>query len=382
MDRLSKLDVFYHDRPVGTMALYQRRLAAFEYNSDWLTDGFSISPFSLPLEKKVFMPKTDPFAGLFGVFADSLPDGWGRLLVDRLMRKNGMNPQEIGNLERLAIVGASGMGALTYRPAILMENRHGEMSLDEIARECEKILNAESSDHLDDLFVRGGSSGGARPKILTRFQDEAWIIKFPSSDDGRDIGKQEYDYALCAVECGLEMEKVNLFPSEKTNGYFGTRRFDRTGSGECGKIHMVSAAGLLETSHRIPNLDYDILMRLTLQITKSMEECEKLYRLMCFNVFAHNRDDHSKNFTFLYREQERRWLLSPAYDLTYSSSIGGEHATTVNGNGVNPGMDDILAVAKKIGLNAKTAKKTASDIKECVFEMLGGYVGKEKLMDT
>ena len=146
MDRINKLDVFYHDRHVGTMALYQNRLAAFEYSSDWIRDGFSISPFSLPLEKKVFMPKTDPFEGLFGVFADSLPDGWGRLLVDRLMRKNGLNPQTIGNLERLAIVGSSGMGALTYRPIISMENVHDEMTLDEIARECERILNTESTD--------------------------------------------------------------------------------------------------------------------------------------------------------------------------------------------------------------------------------------------
>jgi serine/threonine-protein kinase HipA len=110
MNRLTKLDVFYHDRRVGTMALYQKRLAAFEYDREWLADGFSVSPFSLPLEKKVFMPKIDPLGGLFGVFADSLPDGWGRLLVDRLMRKNGMDPQTLGSLDRLAIVGTSGMG--------------------------------------------------------------------------------------------------------------------------------------------------------------------------------------------------------------------------------------------------------------------------------
>lgn len=374
MDRLNKLEVFYHDRHVGTMALYQNRLAAFQYSSDWLKDGFSISPFSLPLEKKVFIPQIEPFEGLFGVFADSLPDGWGRLLVDRLMRKNGLNPQTIGSLDRLAIVGATGMGALTYRPAITMENAHGELTLDEIARECERVLNTEYGDNLDYLFAKGGSSGGARPKILTRVEDEEWIIKFPSSYDSKDIGKQEYDYALCAKECGLQMEEVKLFPSEYTSGYFGTKRFDRIADGENGKIHMVSAAGLLETSHRIPNLDYDILMKLTLQLTKSMEECEKLYRLMCFNVFAHNRDDHSKNFTYLYKENEKQWVLSPVYDLTYSYSIGGEHATTVNGNGVNPGMEDILAVAKRIGLNFTKAKKTASEIKDCVFDMLSDYV--------
>lgn len=374
MDRLNTLEVFYHERKVGTMALYQNRLAAFEYSSDWLKDGFSISPFSLPLEKKVFMPKLDPFEGLFGVFADSLPDGWGRLLVDRLMRKNGLNPQTIGSLERLAIVGASGMGALTYHPVINMTNAQYELSLDEIAKECEKILTTETGGNLDYLFAKGGSSGGARPKILTLVEHEDWMIKFPSSDDRKDIGKQEYDYAVCAMECGVQMEKVRLFESECTKGYFGTKRFDRNGEGENGKIHMVSAAGLLETSHRIPNLDYDILMKLTLQLTKSMEECEKLFRLMCFNVFAHNRDDHSKNFTYIYKEAEKRWLLSPAYDLTYSDSIGGEHATTVNGNGNNPDMADILAVAKKIGLNAGKSQRIACEIKECVFEMLRDYL--------
>ena len=120
MRRLNKLDVFCHDRHVGTMALYQNRQAAFEYSDDWIADGFSISPFSLPLEKRVFMPKIDPFDGIFGVFADSLPDGWGRLLVDRLMKRNGINPMEIGNLDRLAIVGETGMGALSYKPVITL----------------------------------------------------------------------------------------------------------------------------------------------------------------------------------------------------------------------------------------------------------------------
>ncbi len=374
MDRQSKLDVFYHDRMVGTMALYQNRLAAFAYDNEWLADGFSISPFSLPLEKKVFIPQIDPFEGLFGVFADSLPGGWGRLLVDRLMMQNGLSPRQVGNLDRLAIVGASGMGALTYHPVITMEHAYGELTLDEIAKECERILHTEPSDNLDYLFAKGGSSGGARPKILTCIGGEEWIIKFPSSDDGEDIGKQEYDYACCAKECGLQIEKVKLFDSKRTSGYFGTRRFDRMAEGEKGRIHMVSAAGLLETSHRIPNLDYHILMKLTLQLTKSMEECEKLYRLMCFNVFAHNRDDHSKNFTYLYREAEKRWVLSPAYDLTYSYSLGGEHATTVNGNGADPGLEDILAVAKTIGLNMVRAKRIAEEIQECVMEMLKAYI--------
>lgn len=375
MDRNKQLAVLYHGRKVGTLALYQNRLAAFEYASEWLADGFSISPLSLPLERKVFMPKVEPFEGLFGVFADSLPDGWGRLLVDRLMLKKRLNPLELGSLDRLAIVGSSGMGALTYEPEVSLEEKNSTMNLDEIAEECSKLLKTEYSEKLDSLFAMGGSSGGARPKIFTTIDNEDWIIKFPSSYDSSDIGKQEYDYSLCAKHCGIDMSETKLFSSEICNGYFGTKRFDRIPANhEHNRIHMISASALLETSHRIPNLDYDILMRLTLHLTNEMSECEKLFRLMCFNVFAHNRDDHSKNFSYLYLENESRWVLSPAYDLTYSNSIGGEHATTVHGNGSNPGLDDILAVSKEIGINHRKAKQIATQVQECVMKELGKYV--------
>lgn len=375
MNRVDKLTVFYHGQPVGDMVLTDNRLAAFEYNKNWLLDGFSISPFSLPLEKKVFMPKYDPFEGLFGVFADSLPDGWGRLLVDRLLRKKGMDPARVGILTRLAIVGEAGMGALSYTPTVLLENVEKNLSYDEISTECKKLLQEEMTDELDFLFAKGGSSGGARPKIMTTIDGEPWLIKFPSTYDRKNIGELEYKYALCAKKCGIQMADVKLFPSSKCSGYFGTKRFDFI-EGQCGmvRVHMVSAAGLLETSHRIPNLDYDLLMKLTLKLTRDMEECKKLFRLMCFNVFAHNRDDHSKNFTYIYVEPEKRWVLSPAYDLTYSNSIGGEHATTVHGEGRDPGMADILEVAKTIGLNGQWARAEAKLIKETVFSELKEYL--------
>lgn len=374
MDRVNKIEVSYHDTKVGTIALYQNRFAAFEYDSDWLSDGFSISPFSLPLRSGVFVPKIDPFDGLFGVFNDSLPDGWGRLLVDRLMRRNGMNPLLLGNLDRLAIVGQSGMGALTYKPIIELRGSSDVKSLDEIALECENVLKTSDSGDLDYLFLHGGSSGGARPKVFARYDESDWIVKFPSSEDSADIGKQEYDYALCAKACGIEMTEVKLMPSNRCSGYFATKRFDRCGDSIADHIHMVTASGLLETSHRIPNLDYDLLMKLTLKLTNSMEECEKLFKLMCFNVFSHNRDDHSKNFTYQYIESEARWKLSPAYDLTYSNSIGGEHATTIHGNGINPSMDDLLAVAKNIGITALKARTIAEEIREIVFDRLIDYL--------
>ncbi len=361
MDKYKYLKVFYNDILVGTLAKTPERVVAFEYDSDWLNNGFSISPFSLPLIKKVFIPKYEPFDGLFGVFNDSLPDGWGRLLVDRLFLKNKINPVEIDNLNRLAVVQESGMGALTYKPEHRFQTENDVSNLDILAQECTKILESQNSDNLDELFQLGGSSGGARPKILTSIDNEDWIIKFPSSIDPKNIGEKEYQYSLCAKDCGINMTETKLLPSEICSGYFGIKRFDRK-NGK--KVHMVSASGLLETSHRLPNLDYNLLMKLTLELTRNYEDIEQLFRLMCFNVFAHNRDDHSKNFSFLYDDNKKEWHLSPAYDLTYSSSFNGEHATTINGEGKNPNLDDILAVAKNIGLNKKPAKNIALDIQE------------------
>ena len=361
MDNYKYLKVFYNDKLVGTLAKTPDRLVAFEYDNDWLATGFSISPFSLPIQKKVFLPKYEPFDGLFGVFNDSLPDGWGRLLVDRLLLKNKINPSEIDNLNRLAVVQESGMGALTYKPEHKFETQEQESDYDKLAQECSKILQSQNSDNLDELFELGGSSGGARPKILTKINGEDWIIKFPFSLDPKNIGEQEYKYSLVAKDCGIKMSETKLFPSKICSGYFGIKRFDRTNDR---KIHMVSVSGLLETSHRLPNLGYNILMKLTLELTKNYQDVEQLYRLMCFNVFAHNRDDHSKNFSFLYDENKKEWHLSPAYDLTYSSSFNGEHATTINGEGKNPSLDDILAVAKNIGIKEKQAREVALDIKE------------------
>lgn len=376
MQRITNLKVFYHGRIVGTMALYKNFIAAFEYDKGWLAEGFSISPYSLPLRQQVFIPKEDVFDGLFGVFADSLPDGWGRLLVDRLLLKRRLNPAALTQMDRLGIVGASGMGALTYQPEIILEDKSPVVDFDKIAQGCSKMLAAEYSDDLDSLFKLGGSSGGARPKILISIEGEEWIIKFPAKEDDKNIGRQEYEYSQCAKKCGINMAETKLFPSSSCSGYFGTKRFDRVkkSDGSIERVHMVSVAGLLETSHRIPNLDYDILMKLTLNLTRNFSEVEKLFRLMCFNVFAHNRDDHSKNFSFLYNEAEKRWMLAPAYDLTYSNSIGGEHATTVHGNGQNPGMKEVLAVAKDIGINSIRAREIAETVYECIKTDLKKYI--------
>lgn len=371
MNKINKCSVKYNNKIVGTLALTKEKKAAFSYDDEWLLSGFSLNPLSLPLENKVFIPNLDPFHGVFGVFNDSMPDGWGQLLVDRWLRKKNIDPFSLNVIQRFSIIGSNGMGALTFEPSYELSKTDDIIDYDKIAQECTKVLESEYSENLDELFRLGGSSGGARPKILTTYEGEDWIIKFPSSNDDKNIGEIEYRYAQCAKSCGVEMSDVKLFESKECSGYFGTKRFDRITSPEgIQRVHMVSVSGLLETSHRIPNLDYTILMKLTQILTDEYNEVLKMYRLMCFNVFAHNRDDHSKNFTFLFDEQNRKWTLSPAYDLTYSNSLGGEHATCINGNGKNPGINDLLAVAKQAGIKESWAYDTAIEIRDIVNEQL------------
>jgi len=359
------INVFYRKQKVGRLAETPERLLAFEYDAQWLRDGFSISPFKLPLEKRVFIAPRDPFDGNFGVFNDSLPDGWGRLLIDRMLVKKRIDPASVSTLDRMAIVGSSGMGALEYKPEESFFDKTKEnfslQTLDTLAREVEAILNAKYSDKkLEELVKLGGSSGGARPKILINIDGADWIIKFRASADPKNIGKTEFAYMEAAKTAGLDVPEIRLFESK----YFGVKRFDRfkeDRSKKSGKIFMLSASGLLDASHRFPTLDYNALMSATLELTRDFCEVEKMFRLMCFNVLTHNRDDHSKNFSFLYKD--KKWQVSPVYDLVYSDGMGGEHATSINGEGKNPNETHIMAVAKNAGIDQRKAKQILEEVK-------------------
>lgn len=367
-----KIQVFYKNRLVGQLALTADKKAAFVYDDAWLDNGFSISPFSLPLKRQVFLPEKNYFQGLFGVFADSLPDAWGNLLLNRMLKKNHINPDKITVLDRLAIVGNNGMGALSYRPEITLTETGTSSNLDSLAAQCQKLLNTEYTENLDELYRLGGTSGGARPKIMTRINGEEWLIKFPAHIDNNNAGLIEYNYSQCALKCGITMSETRLFSSHECPGYFGTKRFDRAWKNKKEeRIHMLTAAALLELDFTQPSLDYHSLMKLAKILTRdNKNDLENMFRRMCFNVFAHNRDDHSKNFSYIYNEAAGQWRLSPAYDLTYSNTYYGEHTTTVDGNGANPGAKELLAVGTAAGLKKKSCEEMIENIRLCIKTML------------
>ena len=366
--------------PLGRFALRDGRIY-FEYDPAFLDGGLEVSPFNLPLRPGV--QTFDPllFEGLPGVFNDSLPDGWGRLLFDRMMRSGGVPSGEMTVLDRLAHVGRTGMGALVYEPDSGDGAPDSDVDLDQLAAHAQEVLDGEAGEVLEELLALSGSSAGARPKVMIGLDAgrrtaihgtctlpegfEPWLVKFPTHGDGLGAGAIEYVYALMAKNAGLDMTDVNLFPARKGAGYFATKRFDRR---DGHRLHAHSACGLLHSDFRTPSLDYEDLIALTMALTRDTREAEKMFRLAVFNVLAHNRDDHSKNFSFL-MDAQGDWTLSPAYDLTYAPGPGGEQSTLVMGEGRNPGTEHLI----RLGLETELTRSRINDIMEQVKAALSQW---------
>jgi len=365
-----------HDRKVGRLALVERRIY-FEYDPAFIETGMQISPFKLPLQYGAIACDDQLFEGVFGVFNDSLPDGWGRLLLDRSLRNHGIAPEQLTALDRLTHVGTHGMGALCYEPdSSAKELGEVSLNLDRLAQETQRVLEGEAEDVFPELLELASSSAGARPKVMVGVSADKkhiihghqdlpdgyshWLVKFASSSDTKDIGAVEYAYSLMARAAGLAMPETTLFTGKNGKGYFGVERFDRAGDQ---RIHMHSLCGLLHADHRLPSLDYEAVLRATLTLTRNVKELEKVFRLAVFNVLAHNRDDHSKNFAYL-MQPDGTWQLTPAYDLTFSSGPGGEQSMTVMGEGKAPGEKHLLELAKKFDI--KYAATIIDEAKEAI----------------
>lgn len=363
------LDFGHRIQPVGRLAI-KDQIIYFEYDSEFIKKGMEISPLKLPLQTGVIQLPIRPFEGLAGVFADSLPDGWGRLLFDRKFRSMGILPTQVSSLDRLSYVGFGGMGALVYEPDHSVNEGKNVLDLDLLAAQTQEVLKGYSEEVLNELLALNGSSAGARPKALIRVDKtktfishgigtsesgfESWLVKFPNSQDGVDAGAIEYCYSLMAKEAGVEVPDTHLFPSQRGPGFFAAKRFDREGSS---RLHMHTAAGLVHTDFRVPSMDYEDLLSLTGLLTKDVRELEKMYRLAVFNVLAYNRDDHAKNFSFL-MDELGNWKLAPGYDLNFASGPAGEQSTMVMGEGKNPGINHLI----QLGKEAYLPKNKISDI--------------------
>ena len=369
MRKTDKLKVMFRGQTVGTLSLTpDNRLNVFEYDKTWLANGFSISPLELPLKPGVFIAKPQPFYGNFGIFEDSLPDRYGRYLLHKALLRTGINNSDLSSLDRLAIVGDNGMGALTYSPAINLEQEQSITDFDKLQQIALEVLKEQQDNDAELLLYYSGNSGGARPKAIFSDSEGHWIVKFRHTYDPSDMGMQEYRYNEIARKCGIIVPDFRL-----VNGrYFASRRFDIDIDGK--RLHTATAGGLLCISLREPFLDYSNLLALTGYVTQNREDVEQMYRRMLFNYLTDNKDDHCKNFSFyVVRDPDTgawHWRLAPAYDLTLcTEGYNGEHATSVNGTG-HPRLSDFITVGTKIKLPETRCREIIDEVRSGCTEII------------
>lgn len=364
MKKIESLQVKFHNKKVGTLTLTaDKKCCVFEYDTLWLTEGFSISPLELPLKPGLFIAQPNPFNGNFGIFEDSLPDGYGRYLLHKTLLKIGINDFELSALDRLSLVGKGGMGALTYEPETFVEREMELQDFDLLQEKALEVLREQQDTDAGLLLYNSGNSGGCRPKAIFSDKEGHWLIKFRHTYDPQDMGRQEFAYNEKARRCGIIVPDFKLIDDK----YFTTRRFDITADGE--RIHTATAGGLLSISLSNPVLDYVNLLALTGYLTQNYKDVEQMYRRMVFNYIAENKDDHCKNFSFIVtkdKENKWHWHLAPAYDLTHcTEGYNGEHATSVN-NSAHPSIDDMIAVGVKNKMQEQRCRELYYEIENII----------------
>jgi serine/threonine-protein kinase HipA len=387
--RVDALRVSLHFSPgdvvaAGRLAM-NGNVALFEYDRDFATAGLSLNPqFPRPGTGLVAPRAPRDFRGVHAVFADSLPDAWGELLLQRRLRPKAVALADLTVLERLAYVGMRGRGALAYAPAEPDPALTDELDIDRLAEEATRIYEGDATAVLRELERLGGSSGGARPKVQIALDDanrafpgdgplpagySDWIVKFSSSADRFvDTGPLEAAYAETARRAGIAVPRTRLIPSTRGPGYFATERFDRLAGG--GRVHMLSIAGMLDADWTIPSIDYDTLIEAVRAATRDDEAVLETFRRMVFNVAVCNRDDHAKQHSLL-MDRKGRWHLSPAYDLTFAAGPRNEHYLAVNGRGRDIRRDDVFAVARRQSIALRRADAIVDEVLSGVILLPG-----------
>ncbi|WP_372784663.1 type II toxin-antitoxin system HipA family toxin [Phenylobacterium sp.] len=365
--------------PVARLA-WDGGLAQLEWSPQVLARRLAVAALYYPPEPGLQAARGAAFGGLPGFLADSLPEGWGYLLMRKRLAKLGVDIATLSPLERLALVGQQGRGALAFSPATTPDEDVETLDLDALAGESRELLRGQESALADTLAGLAGGSGGARPKVHVGFDGQgrvsvgegeaasgyaAWLVKFASPEDPVDIGPIEEAYARTAEAAGLRLSEHRLIPAKAGPGFFATRRFDRPDGG--GRVHMVSLAGAIEAPSTLPSTSYDTFLRATQAITRHAGDVAEVFRRMVFNVLAVNRDDHTRQHAFL-MDGKGEWRLSPAFDLTFSQGPGGEHYLDIAGEGRKPTRAHVLKVGAPHGLDARRANAVIEEVRAAVAD--------------
>lgn len=344
---------------LGRLGLSSGKEYFFEYDRQYLASFPNPSPILLKFSPELQQENGGKFPHFL---SDSLPDDWGRMLVNKELRKRGLFLNEISYIDRLRYLGDNAMGSLSFSPMESREISEDNLRFRDIEALNQNALTAYEEDNngeLERLNRISSACGGSKPKGNLFFSKDfrlcnenwqpefdAWIVKFKTHSTlmASEEGVCEFIYAQMAKQSGITLPGTHLFGLSDSR-LFAIQRFDRE---DQRRIFSASAAGLLGLDWRLPSLDYEQLMRLTFRLTKSVSSTREIFRRMIFNLFSGNQDDHAKNWNFL-QDDSGNWTLSPAFDITFSPKPYYEHSTSFKGFSKTPPKAAVLNLARLAG---------------------------------
>lgn len=351
----------------------------FEYDPKWQARGIELAPLTMPVSQSLHVFPLLPeatYKRLPAMLADALPDDFGNALIDAWMAREGVPKSAITPLDRLAYLGARGMGALEFRPT--RGPRHRKATAVAISRLVVSARNAlsgkfdgdrETEAAITNLIQVGTSAGGARAKAVIAWNPQTheirsgqlpadpgfdyWLLKLDGVGKDHELGtggfygRIEYAYYLMAKATGIEMFESRLL-EENDRAHFMTRRFDRQ-NGSKQHIQTLCAMQHLDFKQRGTH-DYNQYFQAITALRLPETALEEGFRRMVFNVLAANCDDHTKNLSFL-MDESGKWQLAPAYDVTHAYNPKGEwtyqHLMSVNGKFQDITRADLEAVGDR-----------------------------------
>ena len=361
-----------------------------------------MSPLRIPLGGVIYeFPYLagEPFFGMPGLVADSLPDSFGNAVIEKWLASIGKSLSDFTAIDRLCYTGKRGMGALEYVPATsdipdidktINVREMVKFASDMLERRERVSLNADVNLTYSQLVQVGSSAGGARAKALIAWNEETndvrsgqvqlgpgydyWLMKFDNVSKNGDHGLEdkpeytliEYAYYLMAKKAGITMSECRIYRSEGDN-HFMTKRFDRV-NGE--KLHMQSLGALTHISYKEPGIcGYELAATYMEELGVTYKEIEQFYRRMVFNCLAVNQDDQVKNISFI-MDRTGTWRLSPAYDITFSYNPTNKwlraHQMTINGKTTEITNADLLTAGSQMGLKPRRCKDIISEVLSAV----------------
>lgn len=357
---------------VSTTIANGRPSILFEYSEKAKEKGYELSKYKLPLATSKGLIGGFPVhqMKLPGPVYDSMPDGWGLLLMDRLFRSRGLDVSKISPLDRLTHIGDNAMGALSFKPVVTdMDENNTDISIEQLATEIREIVSGFGVEFLERIAKVGGSPQGARPKALVyrclssgAFSTaqhegwEPWLIKFPGANEHPESCAVEYVYAECLRICAIETPNTEHFTMNNGLAAFASKRFDRKGDI---RIPMQSLAAFTGADYSVPgSIDYSTFLRATEMCTNDVREKKIAYERVVFNVAFNNRDDHPKNVSYI-MSARGQWRLSPAFDVTFCNGPGGYHQMDVMGEALSINREKMIS----LGVNeAEISKEMAGSI--------------------